>query len=403
MVFVAGVHAGEDQGDLTLAAAVEFLLSVDLKAQNVRRHFDVYVYPLLNAPGRAGGGWRGSFTQGTAGADDANRHFSDASPGLEIVTIPRAAMTADLPAVIPVMIDFHGQYTDKWGLFKDIGVTAHDTFDTAIEVYVGAGQYVSLGASNAGFTTKYFADTYATEYYITTETGDPTPITDADITAFGAAHVKALSDLQEAGEFGLPVTVAPIAGAITVAGNTPAISQPITVSPAAGAAIYAGNTPTISQGASVSPTAGALSIAGNTPGISQPITVSPAAGIVSLAGNAPEISQAASIRPTAGAVYFSGNVPTISQPRTIAPGIGGYDILGNTPTVSQAALISPVSGQIVVLGGTPAISQPRTVAPTLGAVVWMGNVPTIGLLGDPFIGRRLYTVPRENRLYTVKD
>ncbi len=243
VVLVAGVHAAEDQGNWTLEAAVEFLLSADVKAQNVRRHFNTYVYPMLNAPGRAGGGWRGSFTQGTAGIDDLNRHFSDALPSsLEIIQLPRTAMETDLPSVVHVAIDFHGQQLDDYGIYTDTGDTYQAAFDSALEAYMGAGAVGDVGESNAGFVPVWFRNTRSTRFAITSELGDPAPITDANIVTWGESHIKAISDLLDSGGIVLNVIEATPA-TIVLAGQTASVQETslaTTVECAAGSIVLAG-------------------------------------------------------------------------------------------------------------------------------------------------------------------
>ena len=66
-------------------------------------------------------------TQGTAGADDANRHYSDTGSTLEIVDKPKAAQTTDRAGAVPDwIIDFHTAYDGLWS-FSELGGNAYHT------------------------------------------------------------------------------------------------------------------------------------------------------------------------------------------------------------------------------------------------------------------------------------
>lgn len=198
-VFLSGVHAGEDQGDLVAKAAIEFLCTSATEAVNVRTNFDIYYYSMINAPGRMGGGWRGSWTLGSGNIDDANRHFSDVSPGLEIVTIPRNAMIADLPSVT-YWLDSHGDFgsgANSFGYYPD-GSMSLSNFNTAISSF--GITMNNFGALPSGATPEWAKNTYGTSYAISIETSDAVPLADSDITNWGQVQIKALSYLINMGQ-----------------------------------------------------------------------------------------------------------------------------------------------------------------------------------------------------------
>lgn len=195
-VLTAGAHAGEDLGNYAMREFVEFVLGASADAQEIRKHYRILIYPVINAPGRAGGGWRGSFTQGTGGIDDANRHFSDASPGLEIVTIPRTVMVADMASAVPDwMIDWHGTYANQWSVFVDTGNALQGTFRTTLATNSGF-TVADEGDTVAGFISRYYQDTIGTGLALTLEHGDPSPVTDANLATWGAAVAATLVDMQ---------------------------------------------------------------------------------------------------------------------------------------------------------------------------------------------------------------
>jgi hypothetical protein len=194
-VVTSGVHAGEDHGNFVLKAFIDAVLDSTTTGQYLRRNYKILVYPMINAPGRAGGGWRGSFTLGTGSIDDANRHFSDASPGLEIITKPRTAMATDRGSETPHWaIDFHGTYANAWALFVDTGNTFQDTFKTLLGT--NSGQTIAdEGDTHAGFVSRYYQDTVGSRLAITHESGDPSQVTDANIVTQGVGIADSLYDI----------------------------------------------------------------------------------------------------------------------------------------------------------------------------------------------------------------
>jgi hypothetical protein len=192
----SGIHAGEAQADFVMRQAVEFLLGDSAEAENVRQHFDVWVYPLINPMGRAGGHWRGSFEEGPSGEDDANRFFSTEPAPIEIVDIPRSAYEADLPATVEVALHFHGMFSTRKGFYKD-GTAAHAIWDAAMAALEGTQG--DIGNSHPGFAAIWSKNLRNCRFYITTETGEPTPWDDAVIASYGSAHIKAISNILDAG------------------------------------------------------------------------------------------------------------------------------------------------------------------------------------------------------------
>lgn len=218
MLIEGGIHAGEDIGDLVLKAAVDFLLSSDAQAQNIRANFDIFVYPQLNVPGRLGGHWRGSFANGAGGADDANRHFTDTPPDFEIAAMPKAAMETDLPAVVQFSFHFHGDFGNKYGFYQETGHAPHDLFETAVEAYMGA--IVDNGDPVSTSLSAWLRTIKGTQFFITAETGEPTPTTDAQLVFWGESLMRAVSDLLDADEIPgvFDEGVGTAAGAAAVAG-----------------------------------------------------------------------------------------------------------------------------------------------------------------------------------------
>ena len=149
----------------------------------------ILVYPMLNAPGRAGGGWRGSFALGTSG-EDANRHFVETQTGLQIVDVPKAAMTIDRAALRQ-----HGRSTvtaptDRAGQ-RSLMLACRRAAHSGRSLRRHSGSRSSTRATVIPASSSTCAPGASPS--ITIETGDPSPVTDAEIAAFGVAVVSALA------------------------------------------------------------------------------------------------------------------------------------------------------------------------------------------------------------------
>jgi hypothetical protein len=179
------------------------------------------VYPMLNAPGRAGGGWRGSFTQGTGGADDANRHFllSDTS-GLETVTIPRGAMIDDMDGVTPDWVfDFHNTSASYlYGAFFVNAKTSHTNFKSLLDAATGITNTDAGEPSGTGITSGYFTVDVPASIALSMEFGGYTPVTDAALTTYGQNFAVAVADYFQILEPAL-FSNAPVFYAPTVTGG----------------------------------------------------------------------------------------------------------------------------------------------------------------------------------------
>lgn len=233
----AGVHAGEDHGDWAFQRAVEYLLSDAPAAISLRTHYRLLIYPCINAPGRAGGGWRGSFTQGTGGADDANRNFT-AINGLEIVSLPRSVITADRAGVVPDWhIDWHGAYDNNYGLFVNHAIDT--TFRTRAASEFGAA-VDDMGALTSDSVAKYFKDSVGCVMSITLEHGAKVPQSDAALVAWGGAVVRTLESMRADGLFYEAAELSASAG--LTAGGSATLSASLALS-AVGLVVSGGDAP----------------------------------------------------------------------------------------------------------------------------------------------------------------
>lgn len=196
-VLICGTHAGEDLAFWPWRAMVEHMLGASADAQYLRRHFKILAYPMLNAPGRAGGGFRGSFTQGTGGEDDANRHFrlSDTS-GLDIVAVSRGAMITDMDGGIPAWgFDFHNTSSNSvlFGAFYAPGDVSHAAFDTLLEANTGI-THADAGDPPTTTIGAFFTEDVGVPFFLFPEFGDYSAVSDATYAAYGPDFAATIVD-----------------------------------------------------------------------------------------------------------------------------------------------------------------------------------------------------------------
>lgn len=205
-VLVSGVHGGEDLGNYTLFSVVDAILGDSPWGVAVRRAYKIRIYPMMNPPGRYGGGWRGSYTKGNSGEDDLNRHFSSTMTGLEIIDIPKRAITYDRNGqTLAFAFDFHGTYTAPFTLFVDQNRPTDVAFKNALESIAGV-PILNEGSAHPGFTTEYFR-TLGASPSITHETGTSKFMTKGELAEHGIDFVEALARTK--GLVSAPVVPAP--------------------------------------------------------------------------------------------------------------------------------------------------------------------------------------------------
>jgi hypothetical protein len=112
IVAISGVHANETLGNFTLEGLVDFLLSDDLAAAQLRRYAEFYVYPMANPDGRYAGYNRSTVQQRNV---DPNRAWNpptytdpdDPSPTLLDIQALGEAIRDDTDEDVDYLIDFH--------------------------------------------------------------------------------------------------------------------------------------------------------------------------------------------------------------------------------------------------------------------------------------------------------
>jgi hypothetical protein len=194
-ILSAGVHAGEDHSDWVYRATVEYLCGASAEAATLRQRYTILLYPMVNAPGRAGGGWRGSFTQGKLGWDDLNRHFSTTDSNLEIIDIPKAAMLTDLDGKTPSWaIDFHAAYTSHQVMYQ--GDEVEEAFRLLLYTYTGY-TFGNIGSFTADALGRWYRTGIGATLATILEFCAPTPVTDARIVQYGSGIVGALARMSD--------------------------------------------------------------------------------------------------------------------------------------------------------------------------------------------------------------
>ena len=225
-----GVHAGEDYAHWSFRGFLNYVMGASAEAQALRRRYRILVYPLINAPGRAGGGWRGSWTQGTAGADDPNRHFDNAVT-LDVVIKCKAAITTDLGSgAKDWVLDFHGTPINSWEIISPYSSSTLTRFHSLQQTNSGKS-IINTVAYQVGYMATWLQDTMGVKFGTIPEHGDITQYSDATIEAYGAAFAPTLATMAGEGAFGIVASpgnagAAGITATITAAGVTTISATP---------------------------------------------------------------------------------------------------------------------------------------------------------------------------------
>lgn len=103
-LLTTGVHSEEHIGQHAFVGFVDFLLSNDPVAVNLRNRFTFFAYPGLNPQARHIGAAR---LEVETALQNANRIFDPSFNNLNLSRVMREIWMADLPAAMDVSIDFH--------------------------------------------------------------------------------------------------------------------------------------------------------------------------------------------------------------------------------------------------------------------------------------------------------
>ena len=195
-------HASEDMGLYIIREMIEYLLAGTGDAPALLQYFD-FTFSFNNVPGWAGGGWRGSYTQGIGGADDSNRHANESGTTLEIVDLPKAVMQSLFAGrVVSMFIDMHGAFSAPLWIYNTSG-TDDTEFVDAVNSF-GLPTVVNGGITEGTGFWSTWANTYTPDSF-TYEVGDPTPVPYSDITSAGVNLARAINKLRADGNLIMPV------------------------------------------------------------------------------------------------------------------------------------------------------------------------------------------------------
>jgi hypothetical protein len=223
-VIVAGIHSGEDVGEVVFRELIDWLCSSDEEAEAIRARFRILVYPLINPAGRYAGYWRGA----PGSNRDPNRDF-DGTPAHDCTAVTKAVIPADLDGAVPVWgIDIHAARigeTLQLGKRTQLPLT-NDWYDYALARYPAGnwGIYPTESANPPfdGGTSNvkgWFISSLGMETPFLVETCErPAPVNPTMMRPYAEAIGGGLFDLLDDGAFDVIGSGALSAQASTVSG-----------------------------------------------------------------------------------------------------------------------------------------------------------------------------------------
>lgn len=243
VVITCGIHPGEHVGHWLFKGFVDFLLSDDAKAVDLRKYYQFIVYPDINPLGKYGGHWRGQWDPDDLDKN-ANRDYSDYY-GETPFSLNSSAALRDALAIdavgrdIVCHLDFHGQQDVPTGK-----APAYAFYQDTIDSTILSNTLSRLQAYNALYELKstvsssmlagFMRDTYGCPYSFTPEAYERRVCTSgtADFTTTGAHFAQVLADsledMRADGAYPLYKTDELTAASLTVGApalGTPALSE----------------------------------------------------------------------------------------------------------------------------------------------------------------------------------
>ena len=197
-VLIAGVHGSEDHGNHTLKGSVDFLLSEDPVAIELRRNFKFFIYPMVNPVGRYGGAYRGTWQNNL----DPNREWG--TGGLECINIAIAAITRDTGENISFFWDYHtAPNTVDRHFFRESASDADfNAFYTAFSAYDPNRVIANIATAGVAFIwAKQFGGLSGLS-----EIGVEANQSLSTVYTFGENIMRALNDVFNNGLFNADIT-----------------------------------------------------------------------------------------------------------------------------------------------------------------------------------------------------
>ena len=179
IVVMSGVHANETLGNFTLEGLVDFLLSDELEAAQLRRYAEFYVYPMANPDGRFAGYNRSTVQRVNV---DPNRAWNppnyidpeDVSLTLSDIQNVGEAMRDDTGEDIDYLIDFHSTVNPSVPYHHGLILPAWQSDPFWLSLQGLEPALITEGAALSDFTgAKFGRDVLNAEFSATFETVFP--------------------------------------------------------------------------------------------------------------------------------------------------------------------------------------------------------------------------------------
>lgn len=186
VVLTSGTHASEVSANHVLEGKVNFMLSDDPAAAELRRIAVVHVYPQVNPEGRHAG-----YTRSAPGAPrvNVNRDWKD-SPEHGQVALMIEAIVRDTGGKAAVLVDYHSMRRGYVEVWDEPRSSRNHAYYNALKRHLPElGYRRSVNQNNV---RQWGARTLGAEVSFTLETAFPPHWTEADYHHIGAASARAL-------------------------------------------------------------------------------------------------------------------------------------------------------------------------------------------------------------------
>lgn len=204
VVLISGVHSAEQEGQLYLWAAIDYILSGVDGATALLGDFDFYCYPCVNPSGVYGGLMRADPHAKTV---DPNRAWRTDINTVECANLMRPLISADVGGACTVFYDCHtGASADTMGYYYTTGQeTIKDAWVTALGSWRTA-QSLNETFSSFGVGVDTMAKDWAVAelgatFSVICELGLANTPDMAHIQKVGIVFIGALNDLFDGGHF----------------------------------------------------------------------------------------------------------------------------------------------------------------------------------------------------------
>ncbi len=162
IVLASGLHAGEVLGNHTLEGTINFLLSNDPRAAELRKTSEFFIYPMLNPDGRFAGNNRATIATPNS---DPNRNWSPTFPGKTWFGEPEIQLSGEA-----MMADLHTATGGTAEYFIDY----HSTITTSANANDFMFLHPEKGHTADPFWTNLLDETSTVSFLQSTSTGPTT-------------------------------------------------------------------------------------------------------------------------------------------------------------------------------------------------------------------------------------